>query len=169
MMKKNDLLSMLVTFVVGLFAGSYLYTTGFADTVAKYTTPDVESVSEFSVASYVYGGCRNACPSFRVENDGSYRLFYTPVAGAEQVLRQGTLPFTLQRQLNNTLIVSDLVVQSQPREPALCNSFADGIDIRYEITVEDTQYELNSCGTTVDGEGKIWKVLDDVWNHLENS
>lgn len=167
-MNKNNLLSMLITFVVGFFAGSYLFTTGFADTVARFTTPDSESVTTFSVESYVYGSCGDACPSFQVVDDGAYRLFFTPVAGAEQVLRQGTLPFSELRQLKNALVVADLSRQSQVRQPTLCNSFAEGIDIRYEVTISDAKYTLDSCGTAVDATGDVWRALDGVWNYLEN-
>ena len=167
-MHKNNILSILITFVVGLFAGSYLFATGFADTVARYTTPDVESVATFTVESDVYGGCRDACPSFQVIDDGSYRYFYTPTAGAEQVLRRGTLPFSELRQLKNALTTTALQTQSQPRQPALCNSFTDGIDIRYEVTLAGQKYTLDSCGTAVDGTGKIWQALDSIWNHLES-
>lgn len=167
-MKKNDLLSMLITFVIGLFAGSYLFTTGFANTVNKYTTPDAESVVSFTVVSYVYGNCGDACPSFQITENGAYRLLYTPVAGAEQVLRQGTLSFAVQRELKNALTPSALATQAVRRQPTLCNSFTDGIDIRYEIAVSGKLYELNSCGTAIDVDGRVWQALDSVWDNLEN-
>lgn len=167
-MKNHDLLSILITFVVGVFVGGYLYTTSFAGFVARLETPDVEKVSEFTIVGEVYGGCREACPSFQVINDGSYRYLYTPYAGADQVVRKGTLPFQLQRNLRAVLTKNALIKQSQVRQPSVCNSYSDGIDVKYEIVIDGQEFILDSCGTTVDGGGDLWATLGSVWDYYED-
>lgn len=167
-MKRQDIISIFITFAVGIFAGAYLYLTDFASVVSKVTVPDVEEAFEFSIVGDVYGGCREACPSFQVVNDGAYRYIYTPEAGQAQILRQGTLPTQLQRQLRTTLTKEELLKQSKTLTPALCNSYTDGIDVKYEVTIDGEVYIIDSCGTAVDGESQLWTTLGSVWDYYEN-
>lgn len=154
---------------MGVFAGGYLYLTGFAGLAAKLTTPDVEQVSEFVIVGDVYGGCRQTCPSFQVVEDGSYRYLYTPAAGAVQVIREGTLPIELRRQLKDALTHSELARQSQEIQPLLCNSYTDGIDVRYEVTLDGDRYTLDSCGTAVEEESELWSSLGEIWTYYESA
>ena len=166
-MKKQDILSILITFVVGFFAGGYLYVTSFAPLASKVTVPSAERASAFTIVSEVYGGCRSECPSFQVVSDGGYRYLHTVRAGEDQVLQRGTLPLNIQRNLKARLSEGELELQSQETSPALCNSFTDGIDVRYEITLEGTEYVLDTCGTNVDSASSLWQTLDGVWEYLE--
>ncbi|MCA9356574.1 hypothetical protein H6784_00320 [Candidatus Nomurabacteria bacterium] len=168
-MKKADFLSVLITFVVGALAGAYLYTTQFAPTATISALPTKEKLSEFSITSEVYGGCRDACPTFHVENDGSYRYFYNPIQGEAPVSRKGSLPAKLQKELRNTLTPDLLKVQSKTKQPVVCNSYTDGIDVSYVVVVDGQEFKLNSCGTAVDAEGKLWKTLGSVWDYFETS
>lgn len=174
MMKKQDVLTILFTFCAGFLAGVFLYVTGGAAAVdVKTNVPDEqelkEQVSEFSVVSDVYGGCRDACPSFQILGDGSYRYYRTPAAGAEPVLRQGTLPQPLQRQLRKALVATILEKESSEIEPSVCNSFSDGIDVKYEITLDGEEYVVDSCGTAIDDNGVLWTTLSSVWDYFETS
>ena len=145
----------------------YLFLTGFAPMESKVSLPDAVALAQFVMVSDVYGGCRDACPSFQLVNDGSYRYLYTPTAGAEQIVRQGTLPISLQRQLKKALSPADLEAQSRSINPALCNSYTDGIDVLYDITLAGKQYFLDSCGTDVDTSGALWITLNNIWDYLE--
>ncbi len=165
----KDAPSIIITFVVGFMAGGYLYLTNFAPLANELTAPDLEDISELSIVSEVYGGCRDACPSFQVVKDGSYRYLFTPAAGQEQIIREGTLPFQLRRELNVEITPAVLKVQSRPIQPSICNSYTDGIDIKYEITLDGVEYVIDSCGTAVDGESDLWQTLSDVWNYYETS
>lgn len=166
-MVKQDILSILITLAVGLFAGAYFYLTGFAGVVADMSVPERIAISEFTIVGDVYGGCMDACPSFQVVNNGSYRYFYTPEAGAEQILRQGTLPLDLQRQLKLILTKGTLAVEARQIEPSFCNSYVDGIDILYEVTLNSEKFILDSCGTSVIPEGSLWNTLSSIWSYFE--
>lgn len=168
-MKKADMLSLLVTFCVGFFVGGFLYITEVAPTATVSAVPSKEAVASFSITSEVYGGCRDACPSFRVENDGSYRYFYSPIVGEEPVSRKGSLPSKLQKELHKVLVPAQLTAQAKPKQPVVCNSYTDGIDVSYEIEIDGNKYKLNSCGTTVDGNSALWKKLGEVWDYFETS
>ena len=166
-MKKQDLLSILITFVAGMLGGVYLYLTGFAPLESKVSLPDAVALAQFTMVSDVYGGCRDTCPSFQLVNDGTYRYLYTPEAGAEKIVRQGTLPITLQRRLKDALSPETLEIQSRAIQPAICNSYTDGIDVLYDITLAGEQYVLDSCGTAVDTNSELWQVFRDIWDYLQ--
>lgn len=169
-MNKYDFLNIVITFLVGFFLGGFWYITGGAATTSSVKeVPVLEKLSEFEVVSEVYGGCQktNSCPTFRVTNDGSYRYFRTPTAGAEQVLRQGVIPIRLLQQLKSSLTDNALKTQSKKTEPAFCNSFADGIDVRYEITLDGNVYKIDSCGTAVDENDDLWTTLQAIWDYFE--
>jgi len=169
-MTKQEKLSIFITFLVGFFVGGYLYLSNFAFFLAKLTVPEmktVETPASFIIVSDAYGGCRSACPSFRLLSDGTFRYIYTPSAGADQVIRQGVLPLTYIRELQTVLTATELTRESRPLEPAFCNSYTDGIDVSYQITLNGMLYKLDSCGTAVEGEGQVWKTLGGIWTYFE--
>jgi hypothetical protein len=167
-MKKQDFISVLVTFLFGLFAGAYLYLTGFAPMANELADIEISPTTRYAVVSEVYGGCRETCPSFQVLSNGTYRYLYTPRAGAEQVVRQGTLPLPIQNKLKASLDVNAILPQTKEVTPLVCNSYTDGIDIEYFITIGEVEYILDSCGTAVDPDGEVWLVLDGIWEYFEN-
>ncbi|MCB9815623.1 hypothetical protein H6785_03555 [Candidatus Nomurabacteria bacterium] len=166
-MKKQDLVSILITFAFGVFGGGYLYLTGFAPLENKVSLPDVVALSQFVLVSDTYGGCRDNCPSFQVVNDGSYRYLYVPTDGTGQVVRQGTLPSSIQRKLKSVLDPEKLSAQAESIQPTSCNSFSDGVDVVYDITLAGEQYILDSCGTAVDRNSELWLTLRSIWEYLQ--
>lgn len=168
-MKQSEKLSILSTFIFGFLAGMYFYVTGFVFITDPTPVPTQEQAESLVIVGEAYGGCAlgGNCPSFRVASDGAYRYLYTPTAGEEQIVRDGRLPAALRRELSAVVVERSLEAQSRPIEPAICNSFTDGIDVRYEITLEGEDYELDSCGTNIDGEGELWTTLSKIWNYFE--
>lgn len=162
-MKRQDILSIAITFAMGFIAGIYLYVSGFAGLMNSISIGDQSSVNEFVIVADAYGGCRSECPSFQVQTDGSYRYLYTPTQGSEQILRQGTLPLDIRRNLKSAVSPRTLALQSRSIEPVQCESFGDGIDVVYEITVDGVEYTLDSCGTSVDANSDLWQTLNSIW------
>lgn len=165
--KKQDLLSILITFTVGFFVGGYLYVSNVAGLVARVSTPEAADVSTLVIVADAYGGCRSACPSFQVTADGSYRYMYVPAARAEKIIRQGTLPRAVREQIAAAMTPQALAKQSQPIEPAYCASYTDGIDIVYEIELAGRRYTLDSCGTAVEADSALWQALGGIWTYFE--
>lgn len=166
-MKRQDIVTILFTFVVGFAFGMYLYTIGF---MQDFDAPDVQSqqeLSDFVLSAEVYGGCRNTCPSFQILADGTYRYLFTPTAGAEQIIRDGTLPRALRRDISEAFNKTDLATQSVKTQPAVCNSYTDGIDVRYRVTLAGEEYLLDTCGTAVDTNSALWNTLVKTWNYFE--
>lgn len=165
-MKRQDILSIFITFAVGFFVGVYLYVSGFAGLLSEFSVDDQASVNEFVITADAYGGCRSDCPSFQVQSDGSYRYLFNPQRGAEAVLRQGTLPFDVRREVRTAITQRALAQQSREIEPVQCASFTDGTDVVYEITVDGVSYTLDSCGTEIDAESKLWQALNELWMYF---
>jgi hypothetical protein len=166
-MKRQDVINIMVTFMVGFFAGMYLYVGHFSKLLNPDDIDTQEEASEFSITSRAYGSCDPNCPSFQVDKDGHYRYMYVPAVGAERQVHEGTVPFNTIRDIKKLLETDVLVEQSQEIEPLDCNSRSGSIDVEYIISYEGAQYELDSCGTAVDGEGKLWGALAKIWNHFE--
>ena len=166
-MKRQDILSILITFVVGFFAGGYLYVAHFAKVFNPDPVATEEVLDDFSVIGEAYGGCRDRCPSFQLLSDGSYRYQRLPEIGTEKIITPGTLPLDIQRDLKNSLNEDVLREQSQVIEPSACASFSDGIDLRYRITFEGEDYIVDSCGTTLDAKGELATGLAKIWNYLQ--
>jgi hypothetical protein len=167
-MKRQDLISILITFSVGIAAGMYFYLAEVASIVTDYSTPTEEDVDNaLTIVGEVYGGCRSTCPSFRVDEEGAYRYLFTPSAGQEQVIQEGELPSGLKLRLRQVLNQATLQAQAKEIQPAVCNSYTDGIDVRYVIVFGGTEYELDSCGTAVDADSELWKSLQAIWEYYE--
>ena len=166
-MKKQELLSILITLGVGFIAGAFLYLNVFTEMIQ----PDgdletIEELEEFSITSQAYGGCRTDCPAFRVNADGSYRYQYVPTVGAQPILRSGTLPLRLQSELKRELDSRSLVAQSQSANRTNCASATDGVDIEYRVELTGNLYVLDSCRTAIDGQSDMWRALSALWTYF---
>ena len=164
-MKKHDILSILITFSAGAIVGVYLYTTGLPMIMSDRSVPDVEEMYEFSIVGEFYGGCGTTCPSFQVVGDGSYRYFYTPEATGQELLSEGILPFKIRQNLNKAISEKSLTVQSEQIERENCVSYADGSDLKYVVTLDNVEYDIDSCYTAVDGQGELWVALSEMWSY----
>lgn len=168
-MKRQDVLSILITFVVGFSAGLYLYTVEFAANVTKLAIDDEESASEFVIVGEMYGGsCAGRCPAFQVTKQAAFRyLYYASDAAATASIREGRLPTALYRDLRRVLQPTDLALQAKPVAVQQCASDTGGIDVFYEITLEGEEYLIDSCGTAYNPQSELWQTLTRVWQQVE--
>ncbi len=167
-MAKQELLSILITFVVGFTAGGYLYLNYFVPLVQPDGIGSQADQDAFEITSQAYGGCRSDCPAFRVSSDGSFRYQFTVEAGAEPMLRSGTLPRSLRRALDREIVPSAISGQTMPAAGIDCPSARDGIDIRYDISIGGASYRLDSCQTTVDFTSDAWQALNEIWTYIND-
>ncbi len=165
-MTKQDKLSILITFTVGLFAGVYLYVAGFATTfkLPEVSTDDI--YTEFVLIGEGYGACEldNTCLSFQLLESGAYRGLYDAADGTE-VVKEGVIPRALRRELLEALTPAALTTQSD-LIALPCRFGEDGTNYRFEVTREGTEYSLDTCRTALDYEGVTWKTLAKLWNYL---
>jgi hypothetical protein len=167
-MKKQELLSMLITFVVGFLAGAFLYLNVFPTMIQSDSVGTLEEQAAFEIRSQAYGGCRSDCPAFRIAADGTYRYQYSEEVGAEPVLLSGTLPRPLQRDIRREITPQAIAIQTSEAVAVDCPSVRDGIDIRYDITIGGAIYRLDSCRTAVDFDSDAWLVLNDIWTYFND-
>ncbi len=166
-MSGQEITSILFTAVVGFIFGVYLFFSGFLPVLVTNDVQTQEKVNSFSIVSEVYGGCRSECPSFQSASDGSYRYQYTPAIDEDQVIRDGSIPRSLKRELSGAVSVAVLEAQSQEIQPSICSSYTDGIDVVYRITYDGTEYEIDTCGTAIDTSSRLWNALVKTWNYFE--
>lgn len=168
-MKRQDIVNFLFTFVMGFVVGVYVYFAGFAPTTAKIENAVEDIGQTLIVTAEAYGGCERAanCPSFNVQDDGTYRYAFYPRGATERVIREGSLPLQLQQRLQRYATQNALATFSAQFDPVVCESDNGGTDIRYDIVLEDELYQLDSCGTAIDSESRLWQTLNEVWDYFQ--
>jgi len=168
-MERHYTLAFLTTFLMGLAIGVYVYFAGYAPVATEVVEVTQEFTESLEVVGEAYGACTSSglCPSFQVADDGDYRYFYRPAGSDELILREGSLSRAMQADLRRSVSVNELQVASRPTNPVFCNSYENGIDVRYRVTVGETDYNLDSCGTDVNPDGALWVSLSNIWNYFE--
>lgn len=166
-MAHQDKISILITFIVGLLAGGYLYLTGFATTfkLPEATTDDV--YAEFVIIGESYGACKQTgdCLSFQLLENGKYRAIYGD-GGSEAVTHEASIPFSLKRELKANLTPTELTLESKLSSTAVCQFGDDGTNYRFRISRDEVNYVLDTCLTDIDYSGQTWQSLVKLWNHL---
>lgn len=168
--KKQDLVSIMITAIVGFFAGIFMfvsYANSIAVPIVAGDVPTQAETQEFSIIGEAYGACEENCPSFQLLENGSYRYRFLAVREEPAVIREGTLPLSLQSDLRDQLELSVLQAQSEIEERTTCSSESGGVDFRYEITFEGEEYILDSCTSAIDDGSDLWIALTAIWNYLQ--
>lgn len=152
------------TFFVGMAAGFYIYVTSFAPQYGASTAQGTDV--ELTIIGDQVGGCQmvGICPSFRLESDR--RFDYIPahqLTDAEPAPVSGRVSTEAYRQLQTILADTDMA--SLQVEADVCQAAFDGIDYQYRIVYDDTEYELNSCGTEFYGT-RLYNQLLVVWGEM---
>ena len=79
------------------------------------------------------------------------------------------MPFAMQQQLQQHVLQPALTAQRLPIQPVFCESFVDGIDVRYRVTLDGVESVLNSCGTDVVADSALWQALSNIWTYFERN
>lgn len=159
-MKPDQKILLLLTFLSGMFIGGALYITVFAP---QYEADEVAGKSQFSIVGEVYGGCvrtPNGCPSFRLTDDRSFQYL---IGGEKQ---EGSLPSTITKPIFADLTDYRLQTYAAPIEREDCRSYVDGVDYRYEITIGDTRYVIDTCKTSFPNDSELQQHLLKAWQSM---
>lgn len=166
-MTPQDRISLSITFVVGFLVGAYLYTTGFATTFKLPEANEAGVYTGFVLVGEAYGACREeqSCVTFQVLENGVYRaIFDTDSKGNKQVVREGRLPRHIRQTLKRELTAEGLASQSQVLAQSTC-AF-EGTNYRFQITLEQLEYELDTCQSAVAYDSSSWRSLTEVYNYI---
>lgn len=167
-MTHQDKISILLTFVVGLFAGSYLYVTGFATTFEPPEASSENIYTQFVITGESYGVCdtTNTCLSFQVLENGAYRALLETTDSNTPLTKEGTIPWSLKRDLAETLTAEVLARESRVRPFPVCKYGEDADNYRFQVTKDQVSYTLDTCTSMMDFEGEAWLTLAKLWNHF---
>jgi len=172
-MQRKDEMTIVVTFLMGLVAGFYFYLTGFAPQVEKvrqevFTSDETEARS-LLIEARQYGGCerRQGCASFLVRGDGSYSyLAGSALAGVTP--ESGTLSRSLRQQISQHITPQKIALAEVARESDTCDSYVDGIDLAYSITIDNVLYYIDTCTTELVNNPAVETTLLNIWNEVAN-
>lgn len=166
-MKKQDILSLMVTFAIGVVAGGYLYLTGFAPQLDKITGQSDEVYDHLLIGGSQYGGFRTGTPpSFQVRKDGSFSYVGFISEGETGTAKNGTLPRALWSEVRAVMVSGALYTAATAISVDSCASFVDGVDYRYDIELDTVLYTLDTCGTNLLPDSAMRQTLDKLWNYF---
>ncbi len=164
---------MIITFLIGVTAGGYLYLIGFAPQIEKaseYFESDPREVDAgFLLSGERYGGCEraDACASFQVRADGTFSYLSTGVLSGGTPIT-GELPRAVLLSLREAATKENLRAAAKEQGSDTCSSFVDGTDYRYEITLNTVVYDLDTCYTAFSHQSEIGLALDKLWIYFQN-
>lgn len=166
--KNQDYVLLVVTLLFGVFGGWYMYIVVFAPHFNKLEGQTEAVYEDLVLVGEQYGGMRpNSAPSFQILKDGSYNYVTYTVEAETAVHRAGTLPTDLWREVKNDMTRAKLESLSRPVTDIACASASDGIDYRYDITLNSVKYGLNSCTTALGHSPTVILTLDKLWTYFE--
>lgn len=165
-MTHQDKISILVTFVVGMLVGSYLYVTGFAPT---YRLPEADQVSAydgFVIIGDSFGGCEvtNSCISFQLFQNGTYRVIYK--RDGKSVEKTSSIPRSLRQELVTALEPAALTRDSKPLLLLNCAFGEEATNFRFTITSNKESYLLDTCATSIAYTEPLWSALANAWGSV---
>ncbi len=154
--------AIITTFLMGMFAGGYLYLLGFAPQLEKFRqqfTPKLDTRLE--IVADEYGGCElnQQCQSFQILSDGSYSYLAHPQAA----VMKGRLASAEWRHLKKVLTIDNLVEANLPVNKETCSSYLDGADYRYRIKLGEDSFRLDSCATNLVAVPELNQALQKIW------
>lgn len=162
-MGRHELFLLLSTFVAGAAVGVFVYFAGYAPAEQRVTESLDGLVADIAISGEQYGGCARTgqCNAFQVASDGSFR--YLDRSEANQSLQTGAVDRQVWSRIKRAVEQAPLVEYRQKTSPELCDSYVDGVDVRYRITIDSELFVLDSCGTAVDTSGELWRQLNQLW------
>lgn len=166
MISNQDKISIILTFLMGLFAGGYLYLTGFATTFEPPEASEADVYTQFVITAESYGECENddTCLSFQVLQNGSFRAIYDGLAEAGP--KDGRIPLSMRGDLYDTLTSTALASAARTSTQANCHYV--GTNYRFEITRDEVEYMIDTCSSSISYESAEWAVLANLWNYMGN-
>lgn len=147
---------MLLTFLTGVAAGSFVYLNGFREIDIDPVVPSVSDPFEIRVTEY--GGLTQNHRFYRIQDTGFYVF-----VGADKIAVNGYLAEDQISSLQSVLVDADLKEQAKIVSPDFCESWVDGIDTRYEISFAQEEYTIDTCGTNIDVDSDLIELLDWLW------
>lgn len=165
-MHGTDWMIVFMTFITGVAAGSFIYFKGFAeiDFDPNSAVAPFEEIADFEVSVAQYGGCArgaNNCPSYRLNNDGSYTFI-----NRKGVSTSGVVSAKLLSGIKEAATSFNFEAHSRKIEPKQCAAFIDANDMSYFVEIDGEGYDLDTCYTALDSDAEFIELLDELLESL---
>jgi hypothetical protein len=167
-MPHQDKVSILITFAIGLVAGGYVYLTGFATTFVPPEATTEEKYEGLIINGESYGECEanNSCLSFQLLGNGTYRAIYTNPETNRKISKDGGISRSLRNELKEVMRPDNLQAQSRLLQVTDCKYGENSTNYKFKVTLNSSEYNLDTCKTNVNYNGQIWLTLVKVWNYF---
>lgn len=155
------------TFIMGVFAGMFVFVTIYAPEHATDSTTDgTNNPNATVIEGKMYGGCElsSGCATFKLVDDRSYTYLAYPKAKIEK----GRLPSELSETVFKTVGTEPFFRATKDIDPSSCTSYADGIDYTYSVTFKGNPYTLDTCTTALARDEKLQTTLAPLWDFMEH-
>lgn len=160
---KQFVLVLLSTFVMGILSGVFVYFISSLDGPILSFGGDGggRGGSTFAVTADAYGGCQmlGSCPSYRITSDGSY-IYLISHRDARDERYAGSLSSSVRNRLRDAIEDTSFVAVMDSTATS-CEAARDGISYRYDITISDAIYTIDTC--THDAEAyEVFEILEEI-------
>jgi hypothetical protein len=153
------------TFIMGMFAGAFVFVTIYAPEQAKdETTESANRLDAIVMEGRMYGGCeeQDACGSFRLVDDRTYSYIAYPDADIEK----GRLPSDVIESVFETVGTEAFFTATRATSPSNCTSYVDGVDYAYDVSFEGETYTLDTCTTALAQNEALQATLAPIWEFM---
>lgn len=149
------------TFFFGMVTGGITYLTvhtgeGGGDSIEA-------SATGIEITARMYGGCAmagNACPQYRIKNDGTYTYRYIDEQGTF-AQKQGSVTKVEMADLRDA--IGQLKTDAHKPFDGECPVISDGIAFQYDILSRGEVYHFDSCEQSLDGD-VLFDTLQDFFD-----
>ena len=165
-MTHQDKISLLITFMVGIVVGGYVYLSGFATTYKLPTVGTEDQYTELVITGDAFGACESnfSCLSFQLLQDGSYQA----IVGNETATRsyKGTISSRARQDLATVLDLETLHAMSEAKANPVCHYGEEATNFKFLVSREGKNYSFDTCRSNIDYASKAWKSLATVWQTI---
>jgi hypothetical protein len=172
MVSKQDVITILFTFICGLIAGIYLFVVGFMSQVSDVVSSlssDNDSDKSFSIEGYQYGICEldESCQSYNILDSGSYTYILSSIPSEYNML-YGTLSKKEWGAIKDLLASAALESLANENDSFQClNSYKEN-NYRYIVRSDGVFFILDTCNERFLRASVLYSQLDLVWELIQS-
>ncbi len=155
------------TFLMGMFTGAYLYVSVFAPNyesdIASSEALDNDTIA---IEGQMYGGCLRSgkCASFKLLENGTYSYLVSP----DTEVQKGHLPKDATDAIFDVVGTNAFFNDTDEVSQDLCSSYVDGTDFKYEVTLDEDAYTLDTCTTAFAYDEDLQSAFLEAWDFMAN-
>jgi hypothetical protein len=166
-MTHQDRLSIIITFVIGIFVGGYLYLTGFLPTYHLPEAMTKDAYEGLVLIADAYGACQidDTCLSFQLLPDRSFTAVIG--AGSTSYTRKSDVSRGAMSSFIKAISPAALNANSQRLAEYSCRyTGPEATNFRFQVTYEGKNYVIDTCQSQVDYQGALWKALVGMYREV---